>query len=96
VPVDGVFSVNVVWWGVLRITKCEDCCSQRGTFGGYEARGWSSCFVCRVRMSGVYVRSGGAFFESQNAKIVALSAVRLVGLRLEGGLLVSCKGGCAV
>ena len=31
--------------------------------------------------------SGGAFFESQNAKIVALSAVRLVGLRLEGGAL---------
>jgi len=44
----------------------------------------------------VYVRSGGAFFESQNVKIVALSAVRLVGMRLEGGLLVSCKGGCAV
>ena len=40
--------------------------------------------------------SGGAFFESQNAKIVVLSAARLVGMRLDGGLLVSCKCGCRV
>ena len=52
VPCKDEWGVCKVWWGVFRITKCEDCCSQRGTFGGYEARGWSSCVVCRVRMSG--------------------------------------------